>query len=166
MSRCRTSGPSHRRPNAADDHDGEVRHPGIRLDAVGGRDPPRRDPHRPVHASGNGLRDLGTTVTAPAAPNAIDHYRESGQLVGSETVRPRSAGAAKLPSGRADILVGESLGAAGELERNHQRDLDLLVADAEADEVETARHADPEEASRVIHNPGRRSILSRGGQWN
>lgn len=54
---------------------------------------------------------------------------------------PRRCVSATDPRGRASgRIVGRSGGSLSELERERDRDVDLLVADVEANEVETPRH--------------------------
>lgn len=61
-----------------------------------------------------------------------------------------SSEAAILPNW---ILVGRAFAATGELERDHERNLDLVPPDLEADEVKTAWHVETLRLLRTARAP-------------
>jgi hypothetical protein len=95
----------------------------------------------------------------------VDHLREAGQLCCRQPDWPRGASGTDARGRAPRSLVGCAGGSLGQLKREREGDLDLVVADTERDEVETTRQLSATEllalnSGRQLH-PRRRRLLRR-----
>jgi hypothetical protein len=70
----------------------------------------------------------------------VDHTGERAQFRRREDDRAGRTGATNPLGSRSRLLIGRTLASAGELERDLEGDLELVVANEEADGVEALRH--------------------------
>lgn len=69
----------------------------------------------------------------------VDHSREGDELGFGQADGPRRARSADARCRASRRIVGSACGTFGQLERECERDVDLVVIDAEPDEVEPPR---------------------------